>query len=261
MARKVHIKASAEDVAKGLEDQGEFAVPPAGYYVMKVVEANPGFSKTDGEEDKTKPYIELVLEFVGKGKEAAPLDGNYGRVWDYVTFSKEAGWKRANFMSAFFPDSVVPGQEIDMDIDLDELIERQVFCRIKHEKDKLKSEEEKKTVMRARIARMLSMESDEFSAAETAGADAYAAAEDVPESNPFEEGAEGDALLTEEELGEMDIKELGAVAKEFDLDPNDFIVKVKGKVDLDKTKAAVIEAVLAAQGGEGTEEGGDESPF
>lgn len=257
---KFKLQATAEDVQQALEDKGEFITPPPGYYWLKVVEANAGFSKTDGEEDQTKPRVEMVYEIVGEGTERSEPKANYGRIWDYLTFGKDTGWQRAAFARAFGIE-VVEGQDVDAEMDTDELIERVVFARLRHEKDKMKSEEEKKTVMRARVGRLLPPpDADGFSAAEASG-DAYAGAEDSPaDGNPFEETAE--ELLTEEELAAMDPKELGAVAKEFDLDPNDLVVKVKGKVDVAKSKAAIIAAVLEAQGGEDDPEpGDDESPF
>lgn len=262
---KVKMQASAEDVAQAQEDQGEFVVPPAGYYYLRLVEATPGFSKTDGEEDKKKPRLELVYEIVGVGKEHAEPTMNFGRLWDYVSFSKESGWKRAETVRAFYPDRVQVGEALNTEIDTEEIVEREVFARLKHEKDKLKSEEEGRTVTRARIARILPVNGDEFASAEAADVEYDGTeASNGDDANPFAEGGEG--LLTGEELQAMDLKELGAVAKEFDLDPMTLVVKNRAKkVDADKTKAAVIEAILTAQGAEDedtpSEEGGDEDPF
>jgi hypothetical protein len=266
---KVRIQASAENVNNALEDRGDFVLPPVGYYLMKVVEANAGFSKgEDGEEDKTRPRIEVILDYVAAGKERKELEANYGRVWHYVSFSKESGDSRANFVRAFYPDAVTPGAALDVEIDTDELVERLCMARIKHETDKLKTDEnkaagKKEIVKRARIARFFPADDDSFTEAEDA-TNAYAGAEDTePDGNPFEEQTDGGGeLLTQEELDAMDIKEVGAVAKEFDLTPDEYVVKVKGKVDLDKTKAAVIAAILEAQGAEEETGGGDDaSPF
>lgn len=121
--------------------------------------------------------------------------------------------------------------------------------------------------MRARIARTLPVDTDDFQAAEMT-ADAFASAEDTEDEttteDPFANGGEegGDDLLTAEELDGMDLKELGGIAKEFDLDPTAAIVKTRGKTDPAKTKAKIIEMILEAQGGEETEEGEEEgNPF
>ena len=77
-------------------------------------------------------------------------------------------------------------------------------------------------------------------------------------------GDSGDELLVRDELELMELKELGGVCQDFDLTPQDYIVKVRGKTDADATKAAVIDAILEAQGAadEDTEEGADpEDPF
>lgn len=256
---KVKITASEEDVKKAGEDLGDFEVPKPGYYVVKLIEANEGYSKgPDGEEDTKRPRIECVYEIVGEGREEAEPKGNYGRLWDYIAFSKEAGWKRAEFVKAFYPDKVGDGA-LSVEIDTDELIERKVLVRVKHEKDKRKSEDEGKTVMRARISKVLPLDgADSFEAAEYDG-DAFAGAEDEEEgTDPFSAEDEGGELLSREELEGYDLKELGSVAKEFDLDPTEFIVKVRGKLSQEKTKDNLIDAILDAQGDADPDEGGDE---
>jgi hypothetical protein len=253
---KIKIEASAEDVKRADEDMGDFVVPPPGFYVVKLVEANAGYSKgNDGEEDKNRPRIECVYEIVAEGTEQAEPKENYGRLWDYITFSKEAGWHRANWTKALYPGSVKEDGSISVEVDTDEILERTLLARIKHEKDKRRSEEEKKTVMRARIAKFFPADAS-LSTEEVDTTDAYGTAEEpeeVAEVNPFDEPVpdHADSLLTEEELQGYDLKALGALAKEFDLDPMTFVVKKGKAVDQDATKAAVIAAVLEAQGSNG----------
>jgi hypothetical protein len=74
------------------------------------------------------------------------------------------------------------------------------------------------------------------------------------DSAPADENGEY-ALLTQEELEAMDPKELGATAKEFDLVTDNLLVKVRGKVNVEKTKEAIIAAILEAQGAD--DSGGD----
>lgn len=279
---KFKVKAKAEDAAKAGQDTGEFVVPPAGYYHLKIVEANAGYSKTDGEEDKSKPRIEIVYEIHAVGMDGGhePED-NYGRIWDYVTFGDGyAATRRTEFTEAVHPgakETIENGGEVELDTD--ELLERIVIARLKHEKDKQKSEEEKKTVMRARVATVLPLSAAE-GATDDGGPVDFGGDDEEGEAvdeDPFgeepeeEEGEEESDLLTAEELEAMEPKELSAVAKEFDLDPNDLIVKFKsgekkGKVNVAASKKAMVEAILEAQGGdEESEEDGDveddDSPF
>lgn len=271
---KVKIQATEEDVAKAGEDLGDFVVPKPGFYVLQLVECTPGFSKDgNGEEDKSRPRLECVYEIVAEGKEQAEPKANYGRLWDYVTFSKEAGWSRARFVKAFYPDKVKDGKALDVEIDTDEVVERKVFARIKNERDKLRSEEAGSTVQRARIANLLPLDGMDSYEEAAYSSDAFGGAEDAEggDEDPFGGSTEdaGDDLLTEEELKGYDLKELGNVAKEFDLDPTDSIVKYvrganKGKVNQESTKEKIIAAILEAQGaddGDGGDAGGDEDPF
>lgn len=255
----IKITASGEDTARA-EGSGDFVLPKPGLYHVKLTEVKPGYSKDgDGEEDKTRPYLECIYTIVGEGKEGTKPDANYGNLWDYVTFGGTAGWKRAQFVRAFYPDRVKPGEELNEEIDTDELIERVVMARIKHEAGRTKDDDK-----RAKIATLFPI-GDDFAAATEGMEDAYGeAADDTPD--PFasepepEEDGNGDGLLTAEELEEMTLKDLGAIAKEFDLDPTELIVRNRAKkVDEAKTKEAVIAAILEAQNGPA--EGGDEDPF
>jgi hypothetical protein len=267
---KIKIRASAEEAAKAGQDQGEFEVPKPGYYHLKLIEANAGFSKdSDGNEDQDKPRIECVYEIVGEGMEAAEVEKNYGRIWDYVTFGDGyAATRRVEWVLAFDANAnvadIVAGK---YEIDTDDLVERTVVARLKHEKDKQKTEEAKAAdrkaspVFRARIAMLINPANvDEHAVAEYSG-DAYGSANGGEETTdvfgdtaPADENGEY-ALLTQEELEAMDPKELGATAKEFDLVTDDLLVKVRGKVNVEKTKAAIIAAILEAQGAD--DSGGD----
>lgn len=274
---KVKIRASQDEAAKAGQDQGEFEVPKPGYYHVKLVEANAGFSKdSDGNEDEDKPRIECVYEIVGEGMEAAETDKNYGRIWDYVTFGDGyAATRRVEWVMAFDPQAdvndIVAGK---YEIDTDDLVERVVVARLKHEKDKQKTEEAKAAdrkappVYRARIAMLISPDNIDAHSVAEYGGDAFGSANGGSETgDPFGDTAppaDEPDLLTEEELVAMDPKELGATAKEFDLDTSTMLVKARGgKVDVEKTKAAIVAKILELQGADDApEDGSDETnPF
>lgn len=266
---KVKIKVEDQDAWEGADqDSGDFELLPKGYYQAECVEVNPGFSKTDGEEDKKKPRLELVFEPKAK-KDGTPLEGNFGKLWEYVSFSKDSAWKRAEMLWAF---SLVDKKGVsEIDIETDEMVGKTVLISIKHEKDRQNEGE-----IRARIRKMLRVtDSDAEAAFGDGDGDGGVEFGGGDESNPFggDEGADETQAdyYTRAALEEVeDLKELGEAAKEFDLDPASFIVRNKAKkVDVAKTKAAVIDAILEAQGvgdngGEDApaDEAGDEdSPF
>lgn len=249
---KVRIKAGKEAVAKA-EDQGDFVLAPKGIYIGELVQVDPGYAKgEDDKPDKSRPYLECQWKLVGVGREGAELPERYGNVWDYVTFGEETDWKRAQFGSAV--GLPVKNGEIDGEIEIEEgkpgtVIGKKAIMRIKHEKGRTAEDDS-----RAKIGWMGPLSGPALADDPMAGGDDGAAEPD----DPFAEagGEEEEELLTREQLEAMDLKELGAVCPDFDLTPQDYIVKVKGKgkVNADKTKAAVIDAILEAQGAE--EEGG-----
>lgn len=274
---KFTIKANSEDIEKAGQDLGEFEVPKPGFYHVKIVEANAGYSKTDGEEDKNKPRIEVVYEIVGEGMEAKEPGANYGRIWDYITFGDGyAATRRTEFAMAL--GATKEEVESGVDFDTDEMLERVIIARLKHEKDKRKSEEEKKVVNRARVATVMALDAADGYQEAAFSEDAFAGdGEDDGDGDAFaddveDEGGEESDLLTQEELEGYDLKELGNVAKEFDLDPKESLVKFKsgekkGKTNASATKKALIEAILEAQNGvedEGEDDGdedADDDPF
>lgn len=276
---KFKIRAKAEDANKAGQDSGEFVVPPAGYYHLRIVEANAGYSKTDGEEDKTKPRIEIVYEIDAIGMDGGgEVEDNYGRLWDYITFGDGyAATRRTEFAVAMGADKEAIANGEEYEFDTEELLERKLIARLKHEKDKQKSEEEKKTIMRARVATVLPLSAADGAVNSGGPVDFGGDDEDVEavDEDPFseseEEEEEAGDLLTEEELEAMEPKDLSAVAKEFDLDPQSLIVKFKsgekkGKVNVPASKKAMIEAILEAQGGDedpepAEEEEDDGDPF
>lgn len=248
---KVRIKASKESVEKA-EDQGDFVQAPKGIYTAELTEVNPGHTKgKDGKPDKTRPYLECVWKIDGKGREAEPLDERYSSIWDYVTFSDESDWKRAQFGTAV--GLPVKNGEIDGDIEIEAgkpgtVIGARALVRIKGDKDQDGD-------YKAKIGWMGPLSGPALPDNPMAGGD------DEPEAadDPFGGGSsEEEELWTAETLGELDLKELGAEAStNWDLTPQDFIVKVRGKVSQDKTKEKLIAAILEAQGAEEEEGSGD----
>lgn len=262
MATKIKIKATKEDFESGTQDLGEFVVPKPGYYTLTLKEANPGFSKdSDGNPDKKRPRIECIYEITGVGVDDEPVTENYGNIWDYVTFGERSGFSRGRFLVAM---GVTDGtKDYEGEVDLDELIGTKVTARLRREVDRNRKDDDGNPIVRARIASLLP-----FGSAGKADDDAFGATTEV-EEEPFgaaggDEGDE-DEPYTEEFLnGIDDLKELGAIAEEFDLNPRDSIVKTpQGKVSNAKTKAKLIKAILEAQdAAEGGGAGGDdEDPF
>lgn len=250
---KVKIKAGKDSFENVDKDQGDFVVPPAGYYTMVLKECNDGFSKDqDGNVDKKRPRLECIYEIVGVGQEDGPVEENYGNIWDYVSFSDESEWKRAEFLWAL--GLVSKKGDADVTIDTDEITGKKVLARLKREKGRGADD-----APRAKVAKLL-----RFSDADSEAAFGSGGGEE-DETSYSDDEAGDDELWTEESLSELELKELGEAAKEFDLNPEDFIVRNRAKkVDTDKTKEAVIAAILEAQNGTEEESGGaddGDSPF
>lgn len=244
---KVKIRAGKEAFEKAGQDRGDFVVPKVGWYTALLKTCNAGLSKdSDGNEDPNRPRLECIYEICGVGREDEPSTENYGNLWDYVSFSEESEWKRAEFMLAMG----LADDEAEVDFDTDDVEGTKVLIRVKHEKGQTKDDPP-----RAKVAKLLPFTDEDRDAAFGESG----ATEDV------DFGGEGEApYLTEEALQAMDIKELGKVAGEFDIDPQELVVRHRNKkVNMEGTKKAVIAAILEAQGApeDGTAADDEDSPF
>jgi len=244
---KVRFKVSKEALQRPDQDMGDFVTP------------KPGFTKdSDGEPDKTRPYLEFIYKITGVGAEEADVTENYGNVWDYVSFSEESDWKRAQVLKAY---GLSDGEDdFDEKLETDEFLNRKVIARLKLAKGQTSDDPK-----RAKVARLIAYGSDVSGAFNSSGTD-YGETE---YEETFGATEEDRSLYTVDELDAMDLKELGKVLKEeFEQDPVALLVKFqsgknKGKTDLEETKVAVINAILEAQGEveeEGTS-GDDDDPF
>lgn len=267
---KVKMKATTEDFEKGAQDMGDFIVAPPGYYILQLSEASPEFTKdSEGNEDKKKPYLQCVWKVVGVGTEEVEPDVNYGNIWDVVSYSESSGFARGRFLRAIGVADGSEDVEVDLEIDpdaKDTIIGTKVFARVKNRRRRRQPGDTEPAQMQARIASLLPY-SERNTVGE--GGEAFAGVSeddttsDSAEDSGSTEGDDDTQDYTEEELQGMELKELGGVAKDdFELDPNESVVKVRGKVNNDKTKAKLIEAILEAQSAESGEAADDgDSPF
>jgi hypothetical protein len=254
---KVRMKVSKEKFDEADQDRGDFVLPKPGVYVLQCVDVIPGFSKdADGNEDKKKPRLECIYKIVGVGANEAEVTENYGQIWDYISFSESSEWKRKEFLLAF---GLADGStDFDDDIDTDDCVNKKVKARLKHENGRNKDDGK-----RAKVGKLFSYDSDLSTDLADSATDYGSAFGDEEDAPVFGEDEGGDAAepYTVDELDELDLKALGAILKdEFDGDPQACIVKKRGKLDTEETKAAVINAILEAQG-DGDEGEGDEDPF
>lgn len=242
---KVKVKATQEDFEQANKDQGEYVLPKPGYYILQLKECNPGHSKTNGEEDKSKPRLECIYEITGVGVDDEEPTENYGNVWDYISFSKDSGFARARFLKAMNLASGDGDAEADVETDADKpgsVIATKVLARLKI------TPARGDYSAKAKVASLLP-----YSERNTVDGnnDAFGGVSEDDTESDAEAAGEVDGDYTEEELNGMELKEIGGIAKDdFELDPNDSIVKVRGKVNNDKTKAALIAAILEAQAGD-----------
>lgn len=277
---KVTVRATAEEIVEEEQGSADFVTPKPGFYHLECVEAEPGYSKdkVTGEEDDSRPYIAMTYEIVAEGPEGErEPQGNYGRVWDYLTFGPKAGRNRARYQKAFYPDQFEPGRDNEIEFDTEEMVGKVLLAKlsVKKEKDRDDPTQMKERVQIRQLVPLGTVVSEEGTPdrSNAFGSDEEEAPEEEEaEDTSFEDALEPegeeeaeDGLLSQEELEAMDAKDVAAVAKEFDIDTKELVVKFKsgakkGKANVPATKTAVIEAILEAQG-VNEEEEEEDGPF
>lgn len=210
--------------------QGDFETAPPGFYILKMKECNHSYTNND----KERPRLECIYTIVAEGREGNEKPRkNYGQIWDYVSLSGTAGWKVAQFALAF---GLTDGRKMSFDLDPMKLVGKKVIGYIKNE-HKPDSED-----MTAKVRTLypfsgegLGIEPDPFPDEES----------DAGEENEEEETVSNDDYVTAEELRELDVKSLGELAKQFDIDPAPFAKKVRGKWQIDTE--GLIKKILETQ--------------
>lgn len=241
---KIRIKAGKDAVENYAESDGDFELPPKGIYVLKLKEINP--HKTDSGSES----LECVWKIEGVGKENVKPAVNYGSVWDYVGFSDDSEWKRAQFGVAVGLKMKAGAIDDTIETDPDKpgtKVGTLVIARLKHDR----SGDEP----RAKIGWMGPFDSE--------GHELGGDEETEPEEEAFGGGEEEEAFgtddgegvepWTEESLNELkasDIKEFRRVAEE------DWEIDVKGK-----KPAEVVQLILEAQEAAGASGDDGEEPF
>jgi hypothetical protein len=275
---KIKIQAGKEAVEQAASF-GEFEEAPPGLYTGKVKSVEFGYSKTDGKEDKDRPRLECIYTLTGVGREGAPFpEGKrYGQVWHYVSFSAASATNRAQFGLAM--GLPLKNGEIDGTIETEEgkpgtVVGKELLVSIKADTDLQGN-------YRAKVRSVNPIGGGSEGGGDGGNVSSLFADDDDDDtgSEPdgdLEDGFDDDAdggepapYLTEEDLKDEDeypdLKSLGAVAAEFDIEPRDHLVKYasganKGKPNVAKTRAALIAAILEAQGAPDEDEAGETAP-
>lgn len=259
---KIVLKAG-KDAVEQAEKFGDFEKIKPGTYRMVVAEINDGFTKgDDGKPDKKKPRVEFVVKPFSEDREGKkPFTTPYGQLWDYCRLdleSQEA--KRAQWAIALGGKPNAKGQ-VNFSIETDP--DKPGTDIGKHVIVRVKSGENLEGDYKPEVANVWPVKvGDELDEAEEEVEEEEEVEDEGDEEDsdsPFGEDDEDDELLTREALDDMELKELGTLAGEFDLNPKEHIVKVKGKMNPSKTKKKLIDAILEAQGAEGDED--EEDPF
>lgn len=266
---KIKIKAGAKAVDQA-QKSAEFEEAPVGLYIAEVKEAEAGYAKNDDKtEDKNRPYLKVTYTLLGVGRDGDdfPEGKRYWPVRDYVSFGENSEWKVAQFGLAM--GLPIKNGVIDGEIEIEPkkrgtIVGTKVLLSIKADTDQ-------QGEYRAKVRNVNPLTEGEGGS----GSGDSGLFDDDEDGEPSgdlddtfgeDEGTtDGEEYLTLEELldtdGEYpDLKSLGELAKEFDLTPQDYIVKGtrganKGKTDPVKTRAALAEAIIEAQGADGDEEG------
>lgn len=242
---KVKIEASAEAIKEAGTDSGDFVLPPKGLYVARLEGITKGFKKKDdGSEDKTQPNLKCEWKLVGEGRSKGDLKGNYGHIWDYITFGENAEWKRAEFLLAL---GHTKGASIEIEADKPgTVIGTEVLMRVKHET-------QPGYETSAKVGKLLPLVSDAededaFAEDEEGDEGEDLTTEETPEEDdpfgedeeeaPAEEEAEEESGYSQEDLEALSPNELVPIAAEFDISAKDF----KGKTAVADLIAAILEA-------------------
>lgn len=129
---KVSFNITEEEFEKAAAS--DFVQPKPGLYTAQLKECNPTFAKgDDGTPDKKRPMLECIYQITGLGKDESSIEENYAQLWDYVTFSEAAAWKRAQFLLAM---GISDGKKnFKGKVDTEEVIGTKVVIRVKSDKD------------------------------------------------------------------------------------------------------------------------------
>lgn len=225
-----------------------------------------------GIEQKKKeggeyPYLNVQAFPVGAGRKCeklTPPDGSvYGTVWDRISLSPASEGFLTRFCIAMGMKVNRKGELVGT-LETEEgkpgsVINKRALLRVK-------SGTNNEGDYRAEVGGWypyeaikedddLGEEEEDLGAEDEPDDDAFG--EDEPEEEESAE-EEPEDYYTAESLDALDNDGLKAAASEFDLEAKDFVVKVRGKTNVPKTREAIITAILDAQG---VEEGGDEEPF
>lgn len=260
---KIKIKIGKESVQKGMQS-GDFEDPPAGLYVVRITRAEQR-QKEGGEF----PYINVAAFPVGKGRGNEKLDPPegvvWGTVWDKVSLSPAAEWRLTKFCLAMGMTINARGELVgSLELDEDKtgsIIGKLALLRVK-------GGENLNGDYRAEAGNWYPYEAvdngEGFEDLEDEDVEEEEEPEDEPDLDEDEDEVEEEEYWTADSLDALDNDELKKAAVEFDLDTTNFRVytgrgKAK-KLELDKTREAIITAILDAQG---VEEGdsSDEEPF
>jgi len=266
---KIVLKAG-KDAVEQAEKFGDFEKIKPGTYRMVVAEINAGHSKgDDGKPDKKRPRLEFVLKPFSEDREGkVKFKANYGQLWDYCRLDEDVQEaKRAQWAIAL---GATPNRQGNVSLSIENEPDKPGTDIGKHVIARVKAGENQEGDYKPEIANVWPVkagaEGDEaFDEEGEDDAEEEDEGEEEDSANPFgdEDEAEDDELLTADSLEAMDLKELGGIAGEFDLDPKEHIVRNRAKkVDSAKTKKALIDAILEAQGAEPDfEEDNSEDPF
>ena len=254
---KLTAKKEAVDQAAGGDDWGD--PPKPGLYHLRL----EGIELRDNKEGTGK-YLSVRWKPIGTGREGTKPEEKIGAVWDNVSTTSEASeWSRARLAIALGAKPNRAGN-VTLDIELDpdkpgNPIGTVVLGRVKGGKNNLTGDYE------ANLGWYGPLEVSAESGEDDGFADEEDASEESGEETEDDEFGEDEAsedneLLTSSDLENMENKELGVVAKDFDIDTKSFVKKVKGKTVADR--AGLIDAILEAQGADAdtTDEEGDD-PF
>jgi hypothetical protein len=261
---KILIEADAEAV-EDAEKFGDFVPPKAGTYRGKFVEFNMGYSKfkenddgPTGEEDKTRPRVEVILKITHEDREGkVPAKANYSRLYDYVRLTGDGHkQKRASLAFALGAEKDPDTGRVRLEIEDDPekpgtSVGKEVIIRVKAGTNQAGE-------YRGEVGSLYPAGPGGQAPRESGGMFSEDPGPDPEEAvgDPFSGEDPDDALPTEEQLRSLSAKELVAVATEADVDAK----AMWDKADVPGSKSKIVEAILAKRGGAPADDS-EEDPF
>jgi hypothetical protein len=261
---KVKLQAGKEAVERANEFSDFEQIRPCTCR-MVIKEITSKFAKgDDGKPDKSRPMLEFVLKPYSEDREGKKrFQTNYGQLWTYLRTTGD-GQESSRAMWALALGATPNARgNVELTVDTTKDVGKHVIVRVKSGEN-LEGEYRPEVANVWPVTAGSEVVGDDDTDEELEDEVEDEELDEEDSDNPFgddEEDADDGEYLTEEGLMAMEMKDLGEVAKEFDIDPKANIVRNRAKkFDEPRTRKKLVKLILDAQGANSDDEEVEE-PF